>query len=41
MASLLQLRDEAFQESNRAHQRLRHEFAVFCKISESELKRQS
>ena len=29
MASLLQLRDEAFQESTRAHDRLRHELAVF------------
>ena len=29
MASLLQLRDEAFQESERAHARLRHELAVF------------
>lgn len=29
MASLLQLRDEAFQESEQAHNRLRHELAVF------------
>lgn len=29
MASLLQLRDEAFQESEQAHNRLQHELAVF------------
>ena len=29
MASLLELRDEAFQESDRAHRRLQGELAVF------------